>query len=313
MQRLIFSKIFTNRSVRSARSISFAIAIPLLVVELLIGCNNLGNNSQGVNNQKLSGTWEFKNQDGVKNGTVIFDSKNDVDGDVYILSNDLPSGDLGLGKMAIAGKYKVNTSKYPPELDLTFGDLTTQTIYEIGNDGQLKIANAVPDQPRPTTLDIQPQRLSKVSDNTSINSDIKILRSPDLVSSSALIREAESKSYIRAIMRSQQQIFQEKGQFSTDINQLASGLLLNLEFYNYKIILLNAASGQLVQHSAVPLKDGLKAYTGIIYAIAGSESNQKATKSLLCESNIPTKAIPPSSKKQDDDYICPDAYIRINP
>jgi len=307
MQRIIFSKIFTSRSIRSVRLASFTFAIPLIVVELLIGCNNLGKNLQNVNNQKLAGTWEFKNQDGVKNGMAIFDSQNGIDGDVYIVSNDSP-----LGKTAIAGKYKVNPSKHPPEIDLTFGDLTTQTIYEIGNDGQLKIANTVPDQPRPTTLDNQPQQLTKVSDSTSIASDIKILRSPDLVASSALIHEAESKSYIRAIMRSQQQIFQEKGQFSTDINLLASGLKLNSEFYNYQITLLDTTSGLLVQNSAVPIKDGLKAYTGFVYAIA-NDSNQKVTKPLLCESNIPTKAIPASPKKQDEDYSCPDAYIKINP
>lgn len=285
------------------RKIFQAIAIPCITMSLLVGCNT-GDRPKDANSQKLAGTWEFKNQDGVKTGAAIFDTKNGVDGDVYILSNDLP-----LGKTAIAGKYKVNASKHPPELDLIFGDLTTQTIYEIGNDGQLKIANAVPDQPRPTALDAQPQQLTKVSDSTSIASDIKILRSPDLVRSSALVREAESKSYIRAIMRSQEQIFQEKGQFSTDINQLASGLTLNSDFYSYKITIL----GDLVQNSAVPLKDGLKSYTGIVYAIASNETNQKVTKLLLCESNLPTKILPPIPKKQDEDYSCPDTYIRINP
>lgn len=283
-----------------------ALAIPYLTIGLLVGCNT-GDRPKDANSQKLAGTWEFKNQDGAKAGTAIFDAKNGIDGDVYILSNDLPEG-----KTAIAGKYKANPNKYPPELDLTFGDLTTQTIYEIGNDGQLKIANAVPDQPRPTTLDAQPQLLTKVSENTNIDRNIKILRSPDLAASSALIHEAESKSYIRAIMQSQQQIFQEKGQFSTDINLLASGLKLNSEFYNYQATVLDTASGLLVQNTAIPVKDGLKAYTGIVYAIA-NDTNQRATKLLLCESNIPTKVLPPSPKKQDEDYSCPDAYIRINP
>ncbi len=281
-----------------------AISIPCLTLSLLVACNT-GDRHKGANSQKLAGTWEFKNQDGVKNGMAIFDSQNGIEGNVYILSNDLASG-----KTAIAGKFKVNPSTNPQQLDLTFGDLTTQTIYEIGNDGQLKIANTVPDQPRPTTLDAQPQQLTKVSDNTSIASDIKTLRSPDLAASSSLIREAESKSYIRAIMRSQQQIFQENGQFSTDINLLATGLQLNSEFYNYKITLLDTGSGLLVQNSAVPIKDGLKAYTGIVYAT--NDSRQSATKPLLCESNIPMKVIPPFPKKQDEDYICPDAYIRIN-
>jgi uncharacterized protein (TIGR03067 family) len=280
-----------------------AIAIPCITVSLLVACNT-GDRAKDSTNQKLGGTWEFKNPDGVKTGTAIFETKNDVDGNVYILSNDLPSG-----KTAIAGKFKVNSSTNPQQLDLIFGDLTTQTIYEIGNDGQLKIANSVPDQPRPTTLDSQPQQLTKISDSTTIASDIKILRSPDLMATSALIREAESKSSIRAIMRSQQQIFQEQGQFSTDINQLKSGLSLNSEFYSYKVTIL----GDLVQNSAVPLKDGLKAYTGIVYAIASADTNQKATKLLLCESNVPTKQIPTKPQNQDEGYKCPNAYTSINP
>ena len=226
----------------------------------------------------------------MKTGTAIFETQNDVEGNIYILSDDLP-----LGKTAIAGTFKVNSSKTPQQIDLTFGDLTTQTIYEINSDGQLKIANSVPNQPRPTSLDSQPQQLTKISDSTTIPSDIKILRSPDLIDTSALISEAESKSSIRAIMRSQQQIFQQQGQFSQDINQLKSGLSLNSEFYSYKVTIL----GNLAQHSAVPLKDGLKAYTGIVYAIARDDANQKVTKLLLCESNIPTKQIPTKPQNQD--------------
>ncbi|NMF60502.1 type IV pilin-like G/H family protein [Pseudanabaena yagii] len=284
-----------------------AIAMPCLTLSLLVACNS-GDRPKDANSQKLAGTWEFKNHDGVKNGIAIFDSQNGIEGNVYILSNDLPSG-----KTAIAGKFKVNSSTNPQQLDLTFGDLTTQTIYEIGNDGQLKIANTVPDQPRPTTLDAQPQQLTKVSDNTSIASDIKILRSPDLAASSALIREAESKSYIRVIMRSQQQIFQEKGQFSTDINLLASGLKLNSEFYNYQATVLDTASGLLVQNTAIPVKDGLKAYTGIVYAIANDSQNQKVTKLLMCESNLATRNPPSQAQKQDEGYRCPDTYTSISP
>ncbi len=273
-----------------------------ITIGLLIGCNSMGDRAKIPTNYKLAGTWEFKNQDGAKTGTAIFATQNDVDGDVYIL------GDLSSGKTAIAGKFKVNSSTNPPQLDLVFGDLTTQTIYEIDSDGKLKIANAVPEQSRPTVL-AQPQRLTKVSDSTTVASDVKILRSPDLVSSSLIIREAESKSYVRAILRSQQQIFQEKGQFSQDINQLKSGLSLNSEFYNYKVTIL----GDLVQHSAIPVKDGLRAYTGIVFAIASSDTNQKTTKLLLCESNIPTQEMPTKAQNQDEGYKCPNAYTSINP
>jgi uncharacterized protein (TIGR03067 family) len=280
-----------------------AITIPSIVMGLLIGCNNTGDLAKNSTNHKLAGTWEFKNQDGVKTGTAIFATQNDVDGDIYVLN------DPSLGKTAIAGTFKVNSSKTPQQIDLTFGDLTTQTIYEINSDGQLKIANSVPNQPRPRVLDSQPQQLTKISDSTAMASDIKILRSQDLIATSALIREAESKSSIRAIMRSQQQVFQAQGQFTTDINQLKSGLSLNSEFYSYKVTNL----GNLAQHSAVPLKDGLKSYTGIVYAIASADANQKVTKLLLCESNIPTKQIPTKPQNQDEGYKCPNAYTSINP
>ncbi|MEA5486147.1 MULTISPECIES: type IV pilin-like G/H family protein [Pseudanabaena] len=287
-----------------AKLFAKVITTPCIAMGLLIGCNDTGSLIKESNSQKLGGTWEFKKQNGVKTGTAIFETQNDVDGNVYILSEDLP-----LGKTAIAGTFKVNSSKTPQQIDLTFGDLTTQTIYEINSDGQLKIANSVPNQPRPTSLDSQPQQLTKISDSTTIPSDIKILRSQDLIATSALIREAESKSSIRAIMRSQQQVFQAQGQFTSDINQLKSGLSLNSEFYSYKVTIL----GNLAQHSAVPLKDGLKAYTGIVYAIASDDANQKVTKLLLCESNIPTKQIPTKPQNQDKGYKCPSAYTSINP
>jgi uncharacterized protein (TIGR03067 family) len=298
-------------STTAIKTIAKAIATQFITIGLLVGCNSKDEISKALNNQKLSGTWEFKNQDGTKNGAAIFEAKTDLDGDVYILSNDMSSG-----KTAIAGKYKVNANTNPAQLDLTFGDLTTQTIYEIGNDGQLKIANALPEQPRPTSIEnSQPQHLTKVTDSTTIASDVKILRSPDLIASSSLIREVESKSNIRAIMQSQQQIFQEKGQFTSDINQFLLTKPLNSEFYNYKItVLTDAPSGLLVQNSAIPLKDGLKAYTGIVYAIASNESNSRTTKSIICESNISTKAIPTRPKNQEEGgYSCPDAYTAINP
>ncbi|GBO52674.1 hypothetical protein APA_343 [Pseudanabaena sp. lw0831] len=300
MQRIISKK---NVKTFVVTMLCQAIAIPCITIGL-ISCNSVSDRTKNSTNYKLAGTWEFKKQDGVKTGTAIFATQNDVDGDVYILSND-----LALGKTAIAGKFKVNSRTDPQQLDLVFGDLTTQTIYEIDNDGKLKIANAVPEQSRPEVLDAQPQQLTKVSDSTTVASDVKILRSPDLVSSSLLIREAESKSYIRIIMRSQQQIFQVQGQFSEDINQLKSRLSLNSESYSYKITIL----GDLVQNSAIPLKDGLKAYTGIVYAISSSDPNQKATKLLLCESNIPTKQIPTMRHNQDEGYKCPNAYTSINP
>lgn len=307
MQNLVYRKISRHHRIYGTFAIAF------IAIGMLVGCNMSNDRSQSPNNRQLTGTWEFKNQDGSKNGSkngnAIFVDQNGIEGDVYIVSNDGK-----FGKTAIAGKYKINLNTKPLQLDLTFGDLTTQTIYEISNDGQLKIANTFPEQVRPTILDPQSPSLIKVSDSTNLASDIKILRSPDLVSSSALIREAESKSYLRVIMRSQQQIFQEKGQFSTDINQLASGLKINSEVYSYKITIFDNASGLLVQNSAVPLKDGLKAYTGIVYVSNEAiQGNTKATKSILCESNISTKEIPTIPKKQDDGYVCSDSYTVINP
>ena len=311
MQNLVCRKISRNHRIYGTFAIAF------IAIGMLVGCNMSNDRSQSPKNLQLTGTWEFKNQDGSKNGNAIFVDQNGIEGDVYIVSNDGK-----LGKIAIAGKFKTNSSTNPPQLDLIFGDLTTQTIYEISNDG-LKIANTFPEQLRPKSWDAQPQQLTKISDSTNIATDIKILRSPDLIASSSLIREAESKSNIRAILRSQQQIFLTKEQFSQNINQLSTGLSLNSEFYKYQITILE--NGLLAQHSAIPLKNGLKAYTGISYAIAVNNSNLKTIKLLMCESNLPTQEIPfrpqnnlPSnspnnSQDQEEIYLCPNGYTSIKP
>jgi hypothetical protein len=62
-----------------------------ITIGLLFGCNGIGDRAKNLTNHKLAGTWEFKNPDGVKTGTAIFETQNDVDGNIYILSNDLRS------------------------------------------------------------------------------------------------------------------------------------------------------------------------------------------------------------------------------
>lgn len=301
-----------NRNVKDTKPIAkvFIYCIAIGLLGLLVSCNN-SDRAKSVSEQKLIGTWAFQNADGSKSGMAIFEPKSEVNGNVegniYLLTSD-----LGTGKTAITGKYKINAGTSPQQLDLLFEDLTTQTIYEIDRNGKLKIANALPEQNRPTNIDEQAQQLTKVSESTTLDKDIKVLKAQDLLNASALVRQAESKSYIRAIVRSQQQIFQEKGQFSNDVTQVASGLKLNSDFYNYTIILsTNNPAELIVQNNAIPLKDGLKAYTGIVYAIA-NEFNEKATKTLICESNKTTKEIPSPPKKLEQEYICPDGYTATN-
>lgn len=301
MFNIFFKRAFAHQS------IAFVFFTSGLVSGLLVSCNPTSDRVRDASTQKLAGTWEFKNSDGGKIGTAIFETQNDIDGNVYIFSNDLSSG-----KIAIAGKFKANPHTNPQQLDFVFGDLTTQTIYEVDRNGLLKIANAVPDRVRPDDLGWQPQQLTKISDRMTIDSDIKILKSADLASSTAAIRENEGKASIRAILRSQQQIFQEKGQFSTDINQIKSGLQLSSDLYTYKVNLFTEGSELMLQHSAIPVKDGLKAYTGIIYTISG-ENGQKATRLIMCESNLTTKAIASKPQNQDEGYRCPDNYTFIDP
>ena len=108
------SQIFQRPNVVIVRSLAWAIATQFVTIGLLVSCNDITNDrAKKSTNQNLIGTWEFKNQDGAKTGTAIFEPKSDADGNVYILSNDSPSG-----KTAIAGKYKVNSSSNPQQLDL---------------------------------------------------------------------------------------------------------------------------------------------------------------------------------------------------
>ena len=312
---------------RQLRISKQAIACTLILIfsGYLTGCGNQNFFDFGANDSKsdqsqapvtgasLVGTWEFQEADRLI-GTAIFEQERGdstrSEGKIYILSPDSPQG-----RTAIAGKYKANWQVTPHQLDIVLGDLTTATIYEINRSGQLKIANTLPDQPRPKTLDPSPQTLIRKSGDIAIPNDVKILQSQDLLPAANLVREAESKAYLRAIMRSQQQLWQRSGQFSQDLAELSLGLPVNLnqsKFYEYRVVV---NQGQLAQHLAIPKQDGLKAYVGVV-AIDSSENlseSSSVTKLLFCESNSATKATPPAPILQESGYSCPRGYTSITP
>ncbi len=316
-------------------SISKVIAFIAILIggAYLTGCGNqnffnFGSNPDSKSEQSqtpvsgasLIGTWEFQadgNSPDRLIGAAVFEQERGdsmrSEGKIYILSPDSPQG-----RTAIAGKYKANWQVTPHQLDIVLGDLTTKTIYEVNRSGQLKISNTLPDQPRPKTLDPSPQTLIRKSGEATLPNDVKILQSQDLLPAADLVREAETKAYLRATMRSQQQLWQRSGQFSQDLAELSLGLPINLNqsnFYEYRVVV---NQGQLAQHLAIPKQNGLKAYLGVV-AIAPNEdvsensTSAAITKILFCESNSATKATPPSAIWQESGYSCPRGYTSITP
>ncbi|OUL34490.1 hypothetical protein BV372_13900 [Nostoc sp. T09] len=119
--------------------------------------------------QKLLGQWQSKDSSSNPSLTFIFSP----DGKLYILSPNSQK------PMAVEFKYSINPTPQPMHLDITVSAEQKQalTIFEFTPDGQLRLQldNTDPGQPRPTAFSPTATLFTKVSENTKLPENVKII------------------------------------------------------------------------------------------------------------------------------------------
>lgn len=258
--------------------------------------------------QKLVGTWQLttpNNESGPY--TMVFTP----DGKLYLIH---PTRKIG-----VAAEYQINSLNGETYLDVFQGSFGSRTTFSFNSKGQLilqqlfmpaamQYANYSGNVPNIVGVVLMPNmfRLTRISNDSKLDANIEF---PSSVSPAALARQSEAKTYIGAINRGHQAFFLEKEYFTNKLNDLGLGIGAESENYKYQIVVLD--SKKAVQSIALAKEDNLKSYTGLVYITKSSEMNEDISLSLICESQKPTRKMPPKFKLTSNPN-CPEGYIELS-
>jgi uncharacterized protein (TIGR03067 family) len=120
------------------------------------------------------------------------------------------------------------------------------------------------------------------------------------------------RSVVSNLNRGQQAFFIEKNRFSSSVEDLGVGIKTETDNYSYKVRVFD---NKRVQTMGIAKKDALKSYTGAVFVLRIRNTSDVGTIAILCESDRPTKDIPPiptaSSEYIDAKLSCPSGYTQV--
>jgi len=259
--------------------------------------------------QQLLGKWQLAT------------SFKDADSFVFLFA---PDGKLYLinstKQTATKGEYQITNVNGQIYLDIYQSSFGARTTFSFNSKGQLLIQqlflpaimqfmySSSMSDPNIIGGIFMPNILSltKISSDTTLDPKIDF---PDFQSPANKARQSEAKTYIGTMNRAQQAYFLENGKFTNSLDELAIGITSETDSYEYFITVIDAKKA--VQQFALPKKDNLKAYAGLVYIAKPSNNSLEATSSgLLCESAKPTNQ-PPKPFQVTAKPTCPEGYVNI--
>ncbi|MCT7956751.1 type IV pilin-like G/H family protein [Laspinema palackyanum] len=110
---------------------------------------------------------------------------------------------------------------------------------------------------------------------------------PSLLSQANKAKQVEARNNVGAMNRAQQAFFLEKGRFGA-YSELGVGIQTETTNYKYEFnppAPTTANSGLAILAST--LTNGLKPYTGLVWAEVDETTSQSTTRALLCEEKLP--------------------------
>ena len=176
-------------------------------------------------------------------------------------------------------------------------------------DGKAYVIPPVPNSSEPVAYDMP---LERVSDNTNLPANMKVVKLEDTVKKQAnKARQSEGKTYTGAMNRAQQAYLLENNKFATTIKELQLGIKSETENYVYKIV-PQSSKAQGVMSIAQARREGLNSYVGLVYLVK-TNSGESTTISKLCETSqsvSKTPEIPSITKNaaKAADIECPSGF-----
>ena len=311
--------LFKNSSHRwlTKLTITLAIASGVNTALFAMSHNNLASLGQAIaadtielpaEAQKLVGTWQLTTPNNESEPyTMVFTS----DGKLYLIH---PTRKIG-----VAAEYQINSLNGETYLDVFHGGFGSRTTFSINAKGQLIIqqlfmpaamqySNYTGNLPAIVGNVLMPNmlRLVRISNDTKLDASIEF---PSFVSSATLALQSGAKTYIGVINRGHQAFFLEKEYFTNKLEELGLGIETESKNYTYQIVVLD--SKKAVQSTVLAKEDNLKSYTGLVYITKSPEMKEDIARSLICESQKPTRKMPPKFKLTSNPN-CPEGYIELS-
>jgi hypothetical protein len=256
--------------------------------------------------KQLIGKWQLTTSNSeAETLTVLFTPE----GKLYVINS--------LQKTAAKAEYQITSVNGQTYLDIFQGSFGSRTTFSINSKGELILQqlfipavtqSSYASGSTPTIVGniLMPNilLLTRISNDATLDATIEF---PVAISLAARAWQSEAKTYVGTMNRGQQAFFVEKDYFTNKLDDLDLGLKSQTENYKYQIMVLDSKKG--VQNIALAQKDNLKSYTGLAY-IAMTDSKEVTTMALLCESQKPTRTIPPKFKLTPNP-TCPEGYVDV--
>ncbi|MEM7555415.1 MAG: type IV pilin-like G/H family protein [Cyanobacteria bacterium P01_A01_bin.84] len=145
--------------------------------------------------------------------------------------------------------------------------------------GKLYLIPPSPGTKEPTAYDVP---LERVSDNTSLPTNIKVVSLKDTVKKQAnKARSIEGKTYVGSMNRAQQAYILENNKFATNLKELQIGIKSETDNYTYKVV--SPPGNKSVMNMAQAKRTELNSYVGLVYVSKVNGENTTFTK--LCQTN----------------------------
>ncbi len=123
------------------------------------------------------------------------------------------------------------------------------------------------------------------------------------------IPEIEAQKYIGVLTDAKQGFFIEFGTFTSKMNNLGLDIPADTKHYSYRVKELGSS---LAQSLAIPKEEGLKSYTGGIFATPIEGTTRMTTTTIVCESNKPSQTPPDSPALVEGIPQCPEGFQMIS-
>ncbi len=123
---------------------------------------------------------------------------------------------------------------------------------------------------------------------------------PSFLNQASKAQEAEGKSLVGAMNRSQQRVYLETGEFAADLLSLELGIQPKTKYYEYGVV-LKPGETWVTNKADVLTGSTRRSYAGVV----GVQAEQITTGSILCESAQRGVAIAGEGDTIAGDLVCP--------